>query len=206
MTQYTVFLLAFAASAAAPGPEIAGLLARALSNGMFASLPLALGIILGKLVMLTAAVVGLSALIEVLGPMFVALKFGGAAYLIWLGIKKWKNAGRVLAATEATKPLNFATEIGLGLAMTLSNPIAIVFYMALLPGVIDVSGITLASYAILCAIITAVMIAIALGYGLVAEIARKLFSSSMSKARIDRSAGAMMVGAGILIAGRSATT
>ncbi|NIX75656.1 LysE family transporter [Microvirga terricola] len=206
MTQYIVFLLAFAASAAAPGPEIAGLLARALANGMFASLPLTFGIILGKILMLTAAVIGLSALIEVLGPLFVALKFGGAAYLIWLGIKKWRNAGRVLATTEAKKPLSAMTEIALGLAMTLSNPIAIVFYMALLPGVIDVSGVTLSSYAILCGIIAGVMTLIALGYGLLAEVARKLFSSSLSKARIDRTSGAMMVGAGLLIASRSATT
>jgi threonine/homoserine/homoserine lactone efflux protein len=206
MTEYTVFLLAFAASAAAPGPEIAGLLARALSNGMLAGLPLALGIILGKILMLTAAIVGLTALVEVLGPIFVALKFLGAAYLVWLGVRKWKNAGRMLAAAERTKPVNFTVEVGLGLAMTLSNPIAIVFYMALLPGVIDVSGVTLGSYAILCLILTGVMIAVALGYGLVAEAARKLFSSSASKARIDRTSGAMMIGAGVLIATRSATT
>lgn len=204
MAEYTVFLLAFAASAAAPGPEIAGLLARALSNGMFASLPLAFGIIIGKLIMLTAALLGLSALIEILGPVFVALKFGGAAYLIWLGVKKWRNAGRVLAATEAMKPAGFAAEMGLGLAMTLSNPIAIVFYLALLPGVIDMAGVTLASYATLCAIIAGVMVAVTLGYGLIAEIARRLFTSSGAKARIDRSSGAMMIGAGVLIASRSA--
>ncbi|MGO4570718.1 LysE family translocator [Microvirga sp. 2TAF3] len=206
MTEYTVFLLAFAASAAAPGPEIAGLLARALSNGMFASLPLALGIILGKLIMLTAALLGLSALITVLGPVFVALKFGGAAYLIWLGVKKWRNSGRVLAATEAMKPAGFAAEIGLGLMMTLSNPIAIVFYLALLPGVIDMAGVTVTTYAALSAIIAGVMAAVTLGYGLIAEIARRVFSSSRAKTRIDRASGAMMIGAGLLIASRFAAT
>jgi threonine/homoserine/homoserine lactone efflux protein len=202
MTGYTVFMLAFAASAAAPGPEIAGLLARALSGGMFASLPLALGIILGKLLMLTAAVVGLAALVSVLGPFFVALKFCGAAYLVWLGVKKWRNAGRALAASETAKPVGFLAEIGLGLAMTLSNPIAIVFYLALLPGAIDISGVTPGSYAVLCSIIVGVMAVIAIGYGLLAEIARKLFSSSNSKARVDCAAGAMMIGAGILVATR----
>lgn len=199
MTEYSIFMLAFAVSAAAPGPEIAGLLSRALSGGMFASLPVALGIILGKLLMLTAAVVGLIALVKVLGPMFVTLKFCGAAYLIWLGINKWRNAGRVLAPNEKTKPVNFVIEIGLGLTMTLSNPIAIVFYMALLPGAIDVSGVTLYSYVILCSIIICVMIAIVVGYSIMAEVARKFFSSSNSKRLIDRTAGAMMIGAAILI-------
>jgi threonine/homoserine/homoserine lactone efflux protein len=202
MTGYTVFLLAFAASAAAPGPEIAGLLARALSGGMLASLPLALGIILGKLLMLTAAIAGLAALMSLLGPFFVALKFCGAAYLVWLGVRKWRNAGRALAASGTAKPASFPAEVGLGLAMTLSNPIAIVFYIALLPGVIDVSGVTPGSYAILCSIIAGVMAVVTIGYGLLAEIARKLFSSSNSKAPVDCAAGAMMIGAGILIATR----
>ncbi|KMZ42197.1 MULTISPECIES: LysE family translocator [Bacillales] len=202
MTDYFIFMLAFAVSAASPGPEIAGLLSRTLSGGMFASLPLAIGMILGKLLLFTAAVVGLTALVNVLGPVFVALKFCGAAYLIWLGIKKWRNVGSVLASNETTKPVNFVVEIGLGLAMTLSNPIAIIFYLALLPGTIDVSGLTLYSYVILCSMIICVMIAIVVGYGLMAEVARKLFSMSNSKGLIDRSAGAMMFCAAILIVTR----
>lgn len=59
MTEYTIFLLAFAASAAAPGPEIAALLSRSLSGGMLSSVPLALGIILGKLLMLSAPCIAL---------------------------------------------------------------------------------------------------------------------------------------------------
>jgi threonine/homoserine/homoserine lactone efflux protein len=185
-----------------PGPEIAGLLSRALSGGMFNSLPLAIGIILGKLLMLTAAIIGLTALVKILGPMFVTLKFCGAAYLVWLGIKKWRNAGRVLAGNEKTKTVSFVSEIGLGLAMTLSNPIAIVFYMALLPGVINVSGVTLNSYVLLCSIIICDMTIIVIGYGIMAEVARKLFSSSNSKRHIDRMAGAMMFCAAILIVSR----
>jgi threonine/homoserine/homoserine lactone efflux protein len=202
MNEYIVFMLAFAASAATPGPEIAGLLSRAFSSGMFNSIPLAIGIILGKLLMLTAAIIGLTALVKILGPMFVTLKFCGAAYLVWLGIKKWRNAGRVLAGNEKAKTVSFLSEIGLGLAMTLSNPIAIFFYMALLPGVINVSGVTLNSYVLLCSIIICVMTIIVIGYGIMAEVARKLFSSSKSKRHIDRIAGAMMICAAILIVTR----
>lgn len=202
MTEYTIFLLAFAASAAAPGPEIAALLSRSLAGGLFASLPLAIGIILGKLLMLSAAVVGLSALVATLGPMLLGLKFLGAAYLLWLGIKKWRSAGRMLATGDKVKPASFLVETGLGLAMTLSNPLALVFYVALLPGVIDVAGIAPGSYAILCLIIVGVMAAIVVAYGAMAALARKQFASSKSKARIDRTSGAMMVGAALLIATR----
>jgi len=199
MNEYTVFMLAFAASAAAPGPEIAGLMSRSLSNGILSSIPLSIGIILGKLLMLTGAVIGLTALVEALGPMFEMLKYLGAAYLVWLGIKKWRKAGQVFDENVKTKSVDFVAEIGLGLAMTLSNPIAIVFYMALLPGVIDVSGITLNTYTILCLIIIIVMSVVVSGYGLIAEIARKLFSSSKSKAHIDRISATMMFGAALWI-------
>ena len=202
MTQYLLFFMAFAASAAAPGPEIAGVLSRSLSGGIASSVPLAVGIIAGKLLMLTAAIAGLTALLTVLGPMLAALKLVGAAYLIWLGVKKWRKAGLVLAASEQASKLGFGIEVSLGLGMTLSNPIAIIFYIALLPGVIDVSGVTPANYAILCAIIVGVMVAVVLGYGLLAELARRSFSSPKAKTRIDRFSGAMMVGAGVLIATR----
>jgi threonine/homoserine/homoserine lactone efflux protein len=202
MTNYGLFLLAFAASAAAPGPEIAALLGRSLSGGMRSSLPLAVGIVAGKLLMLTAAVAGLSALVTLLGPMFAALKYGGAAYLLWLGVKKWRNAGRALADSSETRPAGFRLEAGLGLAMTLSNPIAIMFYLALLPGVVDIAAIDLRQYAVLCLIVAVVMAAVTIAYGLLAEAARRMFSASNAKTHADRASGTMMMAAGVLIASR----
>ncbi|SFI30313.1 Threonine/homoserine/homoserine lactone efflux protein [Collimonas sp. OK307] len=202
MTQYLIFFLAFAASAALPGPEIAALLARSISGGISASLPLAIGIVIGKLLMLTAAVIGLSALLAILGPAFVALKYIGAAYLVWLGIKKWRKAGAALAAETSAPATTLGIEIGLGLAMTVTNPLAIAFYMALLPGVINVSGITLSSYLILCSIIVGVMCSVVLGYGMVGELARKMFRSSRAKANVERASGTMMIGVGVMLATR----
>lgn len=200
MTQYVVFALAFAASAAAPGPEIAGLLARTLGNGIRSGFSLAGGIVVGKLVLLSAAVIGLTGLVAALGPAFVALRYLGAGYLIWLGIKKWRRAGRLLATDAATAPTSRAREVGLGMAMTLSNPIALVFYVALLPGVIEVSDVSVQSYLVLCAILVLVMAVVVLGYGLMAELARKLLSAADSKSRIDRISAVLFVLAGLLIA------
>lgn len=200
MTQYAVFLLAFAASAAAPGPEIAGLLARTLGNGIRSGFPLASGIVVGKLALLSAAVIGLTGLVAALGPVFAVLRYAGAAYLIWLGIKKWRRAGRLLATDASAAPTSLVREVGLGMAMTLSNPIALVFYVALLPGVIEVSDVTVQSYLILCAILVTVMAAVVLGYGLMAELARRMLSAADSKSRIDRISAVLFVLAGLLIA------
>lgn len=202
MAQYLIFFLAFAASAALPGPEIAALLSRSLGGGWRSSLPLAVGIITGKLIMLSAAVIGLNALLAILGPAFLTLKYAGAAYLVWLGIQKWRKAGKALAATADAPAASIVVEIGLGLAMTVTNPLAIAFYMALLPGVINVAGVNWPSYLILCGIIVGVMLAIVLAYGLLAELARKMFRSSRAKAKLERASGGMMVGVGIMLAAR----
>ncbi|MES2071736.1 MAG: LysE family transporter [Pseudomonadota bacterium] len=203
---YSIFMLAFAASAAAPGPEIAALVGRALAGGLRATLPLAAGIIAGKLLMLGAALLGLAALVGVLGPLFAGLKVLGLAYLLYLGLRKWNNAGRPVAAgartarTARTTSAGGLSELALGLAMTLSNPVALMFYLALLPAVVDVSAVNPRVFIVLCCMITGIMAAIVLAYGCIAELARKLFAAHESKAMIDRIAAAMMVGAALLIA------
>lgn len=199
MNNYLVFALAFAASAAAPGPEVAALLGRALSGGMWSSIPLTVGIVSGKLLLMTAAAIGLGALANLSGPLFLFLKILGAVYLFWLGIRRWRNAGRVLDTNTSAKSGRVA-DAGLGLAMTLSNPMAVMFYIALLPSVIDLNGLNLSSYAVLCLIIVGIMSAVALSYGVAAETARKYLTSSAQKAMVDRVAGAIMIGAGILVA------
>ncbi|GGC62135.1 LysE family translocator [Undibacterium terreum] len=202
MIDYFLFLLAFAASAAAPGPEIAAIVGRVLAGGMRAAIALAAGIIAGKLLMLSAALLGLAGLFAMLGPWFGVLKFLGAAYLLYLGLKKWRDAGRILEASREAGLPGRAAELFLGLAMTLSNPLAIMFYLALLPGMIDVQKADLRVFGLLCGIITLTMTVIVLAYGSLAEAARRLFSSPGSKVAIDRAAAVIMMGAAGLIACR----
>lgn len=202
VTPYIIFTLAFAASAALPGPEIAALLSRSLSGGMRNSFYLAAGIIIGKLLMLSAALLGVTALLTLLGPAFSIVKWVGAAYLVWLGIRRWRKAGTPIDIDAAQRPRRNFAEMGLGVAMTVSNPLALAFYMALLPTVINVSGVSMASYLLLCIIIVAVMAAVVLGYGAIGELSRKVFRSPRAKANIDRVSGVIMIGVGTMIACR----
>ncbi|MES2105084.1 MAG: LysE family translocator [Pseudomonadota bacterium] len=200
MTDYSLFTLAFAASAAAPGPEIAAVVSRVLDGGIKAGFTLAAGIIIGKLLMLSAALLGLAALFSVLGPWFAGIKFLGAAYLLYLGIRKWTRAGRIGVTAADARLASRTSELMLGMAMTLSNPVAIMFYLALLPGVLEVQQVNLQAFLLLCCIITGVMTVVVIGYGSLAEFARRSFSFPDAKTRIDRSAAAMMLGAALLIA------
>lgn len=201
-SEYAVFALSFAASAAAPGPEIAAVLGRSLSRGVRACAPLALGIIVGKLVMLTAAIVGIAALVAALGPVFRVVQLVGAAYLLYLGIRKWRRARRAVAPTTGNERDSAWVQIALGLGMTLSNPIAIAFYTALLPGVVDIDEIDVDTYLVLAAILVAVMVVTVTAYGVAAEVARKLLTGSSAKVWMDRLAGTMFMAAGVWVAVR----
>jgi len=102
-----LFAGVFAMSAAAPGADTMLILARSLAGGPRAAAPLAAGITIAKLVMLTAAAAGVSAAAATFGTMFVLLKIAGAAYLVWLGIKMWRRQ-----PPAAAPPGGASTKVG----------------------------------------------------------------------------------------------
>lgn len=198
-----VFAVTFAASAAAPGPEVAAFLGRSVSRGVRGGAPLALGIVCGKLLLLAGAVAGLAALVPLLGPAFDVLAYCGAAYLVWLGIKKWRYTGR--GAPECYPPAapRVLPEFGLGLFMTMSNPIALAFYLALLPGILQVDQIGLREYLVLSLVLCSVMALVLLTYGLVGQAIRQCFSGSIAAMRVERISGAVFVAAGLWLVVRT---
>ena len=88
-----VFAAVFSIACASPGPAIVALVARVIGKGVRGTPYFCLGLLLGDLVWLTCAVFGLVALAEVFHPLFVVIKYLGAAYLLYLGWKllRWSQ-------------------------------------------------------------------------------------------------------------------
>ncbi len=204
MGNYLLFAAAFAASVATPGPDVLAVVGRALGGGARACLGLVLGIVAGKLVLLTLALLGLAAIAAALGPLFVVVKLAGAAYLVWLGVKLWRRPAVDVDGAKLPLPatLPLGREILAGLAMALGNPVAVVFYVALLPTVLDLNAVTPASYAVLCGIVAGLAAAIMAGYALFAGGLRRVFRTAAARRAVDRTAGTVMIGAGIAVAAR----
>lgn len=203
--EYAVFAVSFAASAVAPGPDIAAVVGCALSRGLRGCVPLAAGIIAGKVVLLTVAIVGAAALVTALGPWVTVGLYAGAAYLCYLGVRKWQNAPAVAevdapGGDDRRAELHGGMYVALGFGMAVSNPLAIAFYMALLPGVIDLARATVGTYLVLVCIVAIVMSATVVAYGLAAEFASMLLAGRSSKIWIDRVAGVVFIGAGVWVA------
>ncbi len=192
-----VFALVFTASAATPGPDTLTIFGRALSGGRLAALPFTLGVVLGKLTLLTLVMLGLAALAEALGPPFVVLKFAGAAYLVWKGVQLWRSSGGL--GTRALDGQVTWRDLFTGYALSVSNPHAIVFYVALLPTVLEVRNVSVPSYLLLCLTLSVLTLLIAACYALSADRLRHLLRSERARRVSNRVAGGVMVGSGVVV-------
>src|SRR5690606_32568666 len=124
-----------------PGPSIAALVARVLARGHRDVWPFLAAMWLGESVWLGCAVWGLSALAAQFALGFLAVKWLGVAYLLYLAWKMWRAPAPVAGAMpEATSAWGM---FGAGLAVTLGNPKIMVFYVALLPAILDLTSVTL---------------------------------------------------------------
>jgi len=186
-------------AAVMPGPGILAMVARALGSGFWPAVPMAVGMILGDLIFLSLVVFGLAAVAHQLGEFFIVAKFFGAAYLIYLGYRMWRAPvdKKTIAERSASGPVKMWIA---GLVVTLSNPKTVLFFLALLPTVIDIRTIDSVSF-IELSIIVVIVDATVLGiYAAVAARTRLLFASSRLRRRLNRCAGGAMIGAGGAVA------
>jgi threonine/homoserine/homoserine lactone efflux protein len=142
---YFAFVLAASALALVPGPTVTVIIANSLRHGPRAGIGNVLGTQAGMAIWILVAAVGLGAAIRVMGVWFDLLRYIGAAYLVWLGIKLYLSKGDLAVATDRARPRgSFFLQ---GLVVILSNPKMLVLFGALIPPFIpqgaDVMGYTL---------------------------------------------------------------
>jgi threonine/homoserine/homoserine lactone efflux protein len=185
-----------------PATFLAYSAALGIAAGFRSSFAMLLGLLLGDLFYLTAAVLGLAFVAQQFGMVFTAIKWFGVLYLAWLGWRFWRE-GITPENVEAGKARGglFSSFLG-GLTLTLGNPKTMVFYLAITPTVIDLKSITPSDYAILV-VITAVVLTISLmPYLVLASRARWFLSSPRALKMLNRTAATFMVGAAAAIAAR----
>ena len=131
----SLFLLAALIIAAVPGPGIFYVAARTLAGGKKAGIASTFGLAVGGLVHVIAGGLGVSAIILASAQLFTVLKLAGALYLVWLGIKTFREAGR--APSEQIAPTGAKRVFREGVAVEALNPKTAAFFLALIPQFID---------------------------------------------------------------------
>lgn len=200
---FLAYALALGFAAAIPGPGVVALVGRALASGFRAGMAFAAGLILGDLTFLAAAVFGLTRVAEALGDVFVLVRIGAGLYLGYLAVQLWRIAARaqLAAARAADRPL---ASFLAGLTVTLANPKTIVFYLAVLPTLLDLRTVTRGDFATLVAVTTLVLVAVMTPYAALASRARRALQSSAFHRRLNRGAAAIMASVAIWTVARRA--
>ena len=192
--------LAFSAASAVllviPGPTILLVISYALGQGMRAALPLAIGVALGDLTAMTLSMLGVGALLAASAMLFTTLKWIGAAYLVWLGIKLWR-AGGSLEARPRTDGASGLRMLGHAWLVTALNPKGLTFFIAFLPQFIDPRADFWTQMLIFEATFVCLAFANAVGYGLIASRARSFVQSERAIGMFNRVGGGLLIGAGV---------
>lgn len=192
--------LAFAAATAVllviPGPTILLVVSYALGRGWRTALPTAIGVALGDFTAMTLSMLGVGALLATSAGVFTVLKWVGAAYLIWLGVKLFR-AGGTLAVEARTESGSNWRMLGHAWIVTALNPKGITFFVAFLPQFLDPKADFLTQMLIFEATFVGLAFMNALGYALLASRARSLVSSPRAVGILNRGGGMALIGAGI---------
>ena len=196
--------LAFAAATTIllviPGPTILLVISYALGQGMRTALPVAIGVALGDFTAMTLSMLGLGALLAASSLLFTALKWMGAAYLVWLGIQLWRAGGTLEAAPRSDRA-SATRMLGHAWLVTALNPKSLTFFVAFLPQFIDQDADFWSQMLIFESTFVVLAFANAIGYGLIASRARGLVRSARAIGIFNRVGGSLLIGAGIAAVG-----
>ncbi|MCX7346517.1 MAG: LysE family translocator [Alphaproteobacteria bacterium] len=198
-----VFAAAYALAVASPGPGIAAVVGQVLGRGIRTAPSLIAGILTGDLIWFTCAALGLAALAQAYAGIFLAIKWVGVAYLVFLAWKMWTSPVDALQASADRKDISHGQLFISGLSLTLGNPKAIAFFMALLPAIVDLAQLSVAGFAEVALLIAIILPTVLLGYALFAHAARGVFRSPRAMKTLNRVSGTAIAGAAAAIAVRN---
>ncbi len=193
---FLLYCLLYIVAIVVPGPGVISIVARALGSGFRSTIPASLGIMVGDLILMTLSAFGLAMVAQAMGQMFLIVKIGGGLYLLFLAYKYW--TAKVYAQSQVipeSASRGFLTQLGI----TLSNPKAIAFFVALQPTAIDLSRLNLVGYLELAGATIVLIPAITLCYAAAAARLKDLVASVKARRRINKGAAVVMAGAGIAI-------
>lgn len=196
--------LAFCAAALAmlviPGPTILLVIGQSLGGGARNALPLVAGVALGDLTAMSLSLAGMGALLAASSAAFTAVKWAGAAYLVWLGVRMW----RAPVAADSAPPLTGRRALREAWLVTALNPKGIVFFVAFVPQFIDAARPFAPQAALLVATFVALAAANAAAYAALASRLSGAVRRPGLRRAMNRAGGTVLIGAGLAVALRRA--
>lgn len=197
-----VFAVTYFMAVASPGPGIAAVVARALARGAAGMPAFVAGFVVGDLLWFAMAAAGLTILAQTLSGVFLAIKYAGVAYLLFMAWKLWTAPAGEVGVGRGEAGDGGASLFAAGLALTMSNPKVMVFFLAILPTVVSLENLSLISFVETAGLIALILPSVFVAYIAAAVRARRLFRSPRALIRLNRGTSVVMAGAAVAIAAR----
>lgn len=183
---------------ASPGPGTFGVIARALGSGFSHAFSMTLGMALGDLIFLLLAIFGLSAIANVMGDIFVIIKYIGGLYLLYLGVKIFISKP-TSDSIKSTKEDSLTRDFISGLLICLSNPKPILFYLGFVPTFVNLKTLTSSDVIILSCLVVMILTLVLGSYAYFASKARAAMKKPKTQTIMNRCAGGIMIAAGTVL-------
>jgi threonine/homoserine/homoserine lactone efflux protein len=195
---YLAFVLATSIMIALPGPSVLLTVAHSISFGWQRALSTVAGATMGIAVQLIVAAIGLTSLLNVVAEAFEWLRWAGAAYLVYLGIKQWRGANEPLEVdTSSVSKTNLFVQ---GLVITILNPKSLIFIAAFLPQFIDAVRPLGLQFSIIVPTFLVITFSVTSVWAVVAGKVSGFLQSQRAFQSVLRTAGGLMVIAGVGLA------
>lgn len=182
-----------------PGPVWVALMARAMGGGFASAAPLAVGVALGDMFWPLAAIFGLSWLLTVYGDLLDMMRWVAVAMFLFMGVQLYRHADKRISGDSRLMRPGAGAGFLAGVTVILANPKAILFYMGVLPGFFDLTRVTGADIAAILCVSAIIPMLGNLGLALLIDRVRALLKSGRALARMNRTAGVLLVLVGIVI-------
>jgi threonine/homoserine/homoserine lactone efflux protein len=196
---FATFLVITVVLILVPGPIVTLVIATSAGKGVRAGLVTVAGTTAGNAILLALIALGLSWILNNALYLFEALRWGGAAYLIWLGVQAWRGSGRGEAAPQRGH-VHFVR----GLLVALSNPKTIAFFTAFLPQFVDPTLPAARQLAVMCAASVVIAGVSDSAWALAAGAGRLWFLKPSRTRLLARLSGLTLIGGGLWMLSRRA--
>lgn len=196
LVEILALFAAMAALALVPSSSVALVVARSSSAGFSNGSAVAAGIVVGDLVFVFLAVLGMAVLAEVVGSFFLILRYLAGAYLIWFGISLMRSKASLQLEDSGRSASKLSASFFSGLLLTLGDVKAILFYASLFPVFVDLATIGALDIAIIAVITVVAVGGVKLGYAYFAGVVVSFATNHRAERAVKVTAGGLMVGAG----------
>lgn len=180
-----------------PSTSVALVVTRSATLGISNGIAVAIGIVLGDLVFILLAILGLSVVAETMGAFFVVIKYIGGAYLLWIGYKLLTSQSKsTFSIDESRLKGNITVSFLSGFILTLGDVKAIFFYLSLFPAFVDLTAIVLSDLLIIIFVTIATVGGVKIAYAISASNVVNMTQGLKLQKGAKKLAGSFMIGAG----------